>query len=828
MNTFWPSNNDKHLVEKLVYVQITLDLYSTVIGQVTRDEEVSQLGLLTMPHDDCSHDTDAMVALLNRMPVFPQHNLVRLGVRAGVRNTTRYGPLHTLYELLGCQLSAILPTVHSLTRCNINSKVGIKKAALKAGPEKSLQNFGKFPTLIMPTIRNPEGYLVKVLRPKSNAKNISDLGITRLNTCWEANLAYALDDVLFSRTNFAETAILFTPSLYFTHCKIVQSIVIMNLLKRPGVLLSLAAAVLFGLSTVFEGIVSRDIGPDTSLALANIFRAYIALPVMLWRMSWVQTSTREWILLIISSTLLVALLYCYIDSNRRIPPVDVVSIYQLEFIIIAIIAHFWLKEYLGIYEIILMIIIIIGVGFVCQPTFIFNPSKLHETTYGYIEALAAALFAATSHSIIRRLQNIDPFFMCVIQGMIGSALILPVAFYEFKSPKTESVWMYALLGGFLSGIYNILLVICLSMEDGALVMAIQATGVIYTLVFQILFMNVYPNWISIFGTVIVTGGISFLSTLIMDFLKRPGILFALVAAVLNSLNTIFEGIVSREIGPDTSLALAVIFRAYLALPVMLWRKNWVETNRSEWILTIISSTLLVALLYCYIDSNRRIPPVDVVAIYQLEFIMVAIIVHFWLKEYLGIYEIILMIIVIIGVGLVCQPEFIFNPSELQKTLNTTYGYIEAFAAAIMGATSHSIIRRLQNIDPFFLCVMQGMVGSALYVPVAFYGFKSPETEYVWTYALLGGLTSGIYNISLVIALSFEDGALVMAIQASSVIYTLVFQIPFMKIYPNWISILGSVIVTGGISFLILKKHIFKVCIRRRMLTESDQCLLRYF
>ncbi|KAG1695322.1 Rap1 GTPase-GDP dissociation stimulator 1-B [Nymphon striatum] len=119
------------------------------------------------PHQREAH-TDAMVALLNRMSVFRQHNLVRLWVRAGVRDTARYGPLHTLYELLGCQLSAILPTVHSLTGCNITGKVGIKKAALKAGPEKSLQNLGKFPTLVMPTIWNAEHKTMEYLYDSGN------------------------------------------------------------------------------------------------------------------------------------------------------------------------------------------------------------------------------------------------------------------------------------------------------------------------------------------------------------------------------------------------------------------------------------------------------------------------------------------------------------------------------------------------------------------------------------------------------------------------------------------------------------------------------------
>ena len=43
-------------------------------------------------------DTDVIVALLYHMPAYQQKGLKELWVRAGVGDTTRYIPLHTLYE----------------------------------------------------------------------------------------------------------------------------------------------------------------------------------------------------------------------------------------------------------------------------------------------------------------------------------------------------------------------------------------------------------------------------------------------------------------------------------------------------------------------------------------------------------------------------------------------------------------------------------------------------------------------------------------------------------------------------------------------------------
>ena len=100
-----------------------------------------------------------------------QKGLKELWVRAGVGDTTRYIPLHTLYEWQGSELCKVLPALHSLTGCDTTSRVGTKKAALKTNPEKILGQFGLLPNLPQTIIKKAEEYLVKVLRPGSEAKN---------------------------------------------------------------------------------------------------------------------------------------------------------------------------------------------------------------------------------------------------------------------------------------------------------------------------------------------------------------------------------------------------------------------------------------------------------------------------------------------------------------------------------------------------------------------------------------------------------------------------------------------------------------------------------
>ena len=212
MGTFWPSNTNKLLLEKLIYCHLQANAhngqYPTVLGQVSKADEEWQcikvhqgtklamshlqstvfeeadlripmhvLDLLKAGHKVCvviSNDTDVTVALLYHMPVFLHHGIEEIWVRAGVGDTTRYLPLRTLFRRLGGSLCDVLPAVHSLTGYDIISKMGTKKAALKAEPQKLLKQFGRSPILSEPVIKNAELYLIKVLKPRSDAMNFSE------------------------------------------------------------------------------------------------------------------------------------------------------------------------------------------------------------------------------------------------------------------------------------------------------------------------------------------------------------------------------------------------------------------------------------------------------------------------------------------------------------------------------------------------------------------------------------------------------------------------------------------------------------------------------
>ena len=95
-----------------------------------------------------------------------------------------------MHGRLGADLCAVLPALHSLTGCDITSKIGTKKAALKADPKSHLQGFGATAPLTS-LVKHAEEYLVKVVNSGRKSKNFQDFRIDQFRfskIAWHQNL----------------------------------------------------------------------------------------------------------------------------------------------------------------------------------------------------------------------------------------------------------------------------------------------------------------------------------------------------------------------------------------------------------------------------------------------------------------------------------------------------------------------------------------------------------------------------------------------------------------------------------------------------------------
>ena len=121
-----------------------------------------------------SNDTDVLILLLHYLPQFIENGLEELWIKFGAGGHSRFVPLHVMYNNMNKELHSVILKAHILTGCDATSKIGAKKGALKASPEKYLSKFGNDRTDVL-SYENAESFLVKVLNAGSQSNTFNDL-----------------------------------------------------------------------------------------------------------------------------------------------------------------------------------------------------------------------------------------------------------------------------------------------------------------------------------------------------------------------------------------------------------------------------------------------------------------------------------------------------------------------------------------------------------------------------------------------------------------------------------------------------------------------------
>ena len=122
-----------------------------------------------------SQDTDVLVLFLYHWSALNSHGLEELWIKAGVADTSRYIPLHSLSAKIGPELCRILPAIHSLTGCDFTSKFGTKLASLQANPGLYLQDFGFLNRNKEKQVASAEQYLCNVKKKGTQCKRMDQL-----------------------------------------------------------------------------------------------------------------------------------------------------------------------------------------------------------------------------------------------------------------------------------------------------------------------------------------------------------------------------------------------------------------------------------------------------------------------------------------------------------------------------------------------------------------------------------------------------------------------------------------------------------------------------
>lgn len=184
-----------------------------------------------------------------------------------------------------------------------------------------------------------------------------------------------------------------------------------------------------------------------------------------------------------------------IAATQYLPLADATVIFFLSTLLIPVMAHFYLKERIGIYRWIAVGVGMTGVVLVAQPSG-------EVTAFGVMLALGAAFVHACIQVLIRAMKSENPFtitFYFFLMGLIGPALFMP---FIAEMPLIKNIPF--LLGvGLTGGLGQYFLTRGFQLAPASLLGPFNYTGLIWATGLDIIIWNYIPGWPVFLGGAII-------------------------------------------------------------------------------------------------------------------------------------------------------------------------------------------------------------------------------------------------------------------------------------------------------------------------------------
>lgn len=184
-------------------------------------------------------------------------------------------------------------------------------------------------------------------------------------------------------------------------------------------------------------------------------------------------------------------------ATQELPLANATVLFFTSTLMLPVLARFFLNEHIAAHRWVAIIVGMCGVLLVAQPS-------AEMTAVGIFLALGAAVFHASIQVILRIMRNENPFTITLyffLGGALLSGVLMPFA---ANAPTKESAPLLLAIG-ITGGLGQYFLTRAFQMASASLLSPFNYTGLLWAMVFDILFWNYIPHWpVWIGGAIIVS------------------------------------------------------------------------------------------------------------------------------------------------------------------------------------------------------------------------------------------------------------------------------------------------------------------------------------
>lgn len=291
-----------------------------------------------------------------------------------------------------------------------------------------------------------------------------------------------------------------------------------------------------------------------------------------------------------------------------------------------------------------------------------------------------------------------------------------------------------------------------------------------------------------------------------------GIILATLSSLFFSLcSVIVKGLV--DVNPMELASFRFIGVLLPAIPIVIYTKQPVFPEGKRIILLLrcfMGTTGLMLSFYAF----RHMPLADASVIIFSTPVFVAIFARLFLKEQCSFFNIITIILTLIGVILITRPPFVFgdaSPSLEEERFSgkryDIWGPVAAISSTLFGANVYILLRALKGLH--FSVIMANFGAFALiYTLIVCWSIGAicwPACGYDRFLVIILALFSFLGQILLTLSLQLEQAGPVAIARCADIVFAFIWQMIFFGEPPTGYSLFGAILVVSSVILTGLKK-----------------------
>ncbi|MFC7320131.1 DMT family transporter [Halobacillus campisalis] len=277
--------------------------------------------------------------------------------------------------------------------------------------------------------------------------------------------------------------------------------------------------------------------------------------------------------------------------------------------------------------------------------------------------------------------------------------------------------------------------------------------------------------------------------------RNKGIILLLISAFGFSMMAALV-----KLSGDVPTVQKTLFRnlvsAIIAFVLVIYHKERIFGKKENQKLLLSRSALgtIGMVLFFYAIDNLVLSDADMLN--KLSPFLLIIFSAIFLKEKAQPYQVISIIIAFLGTLFIIKPQF---SVELVP-------YLAGFFSAVFAAGAYTLLRVLGDKEKFYTIVFYFSFFTTVSLTPFTIAFYEPMTVKQWIYLLSAGGFATIGQFGLTIAYKFAPAREISIFFYSTVVYSALISILLFGQVPDWLSILGYIIIFSASFYMFLRNN----------------------